>query len=150
MDSSPLEDALSLNTESVPTSVSPVLIVESAGLVVAQRGRVRSSIALVADRGAQGEARACDWSAGVHRRRIHHQVWRWSRANRHGHCGRAVVGRVGLVGHRVHTRAVEVGSSSRRRARLIDSSPLSAASRLDTESVPTSVSPVVIVGSVDW
>ena len=29
MDSSPLEDALSLNTESVPISVSPVVIVES-------------------------------------------------------------------------------------------------------------------------
>ena len=34
--------------------------------------------------------------------------------------------------------------------RLVDSSPLSDASRLDTESVPTSVSPVVIVESVDW
>ena len=32
----------------------------------------------------------------------------------------------------------------------MDSSPLSDASRRNTESVPISVSPVVIVESVDW
>ena len=82
MDSSPLEDALSLNTESLPASVSPVAIVESDGLVVAQRCRTSDrAVALVAYRGAQGEARTCRlecWS--LHRRRIHHQVWRWSAA----------------------------------------------------------------------
>ena len=84
------------------------------GLVVAQRGRVRKSIALVTHRGVQREARSRRRSAGVYRGRVHNQVrgWRWS--DRHSHSRRAVVGRVGLIGHLIHAGRVVVGARSRR------------------------------------
>ena len=56
-----------------------------------------------------------------------------------------------LTGYRVHAGAVIVGAGRGSGAvRLNDSSPISDASRRNTESVPTSVSPMVIVESVDW
>ena len=111
------------------------------GLVVAQRGRVGTSRALVAHRGAQCEARSCHRSALADRGRVHHKIGSGSRANRYGHRRRAVVGRVELIGYRVHAGPVVVSAGRGRRVRLIDSSPLQDAASPKTESVPTSVSP---------
>ena len=85
------------------------------GPEVAQRRCRRLSAAGVVDHRRQGELRSNNRAVVAHRRRHDHQVRTFR--GRHGdlHGCRAVVGRIGLSRHRVHTRPVVVRPGRRGR-----------------------------------
>ena len=83
--------------------------------VVAQRRCPGVPVAPVSHLRRQRERRIRVRLALADRRRVDHQIRERRRRRRHLHRGRAVVGRVRLVGDSVHARAVVVGARIRRR-----------------------------------
>ena len=85
---------------------------------VAQRRRRRFAVAVVLHRRRQGETHPCGRAVVAHRRRHHRQIRMVRLPHRYLHGWGAVVGRIGLSGHRVHARAVVVRPGRRGRGQL--------------------------------